>query len=214
MSLPPPPPGYGPPGPHPGPYQPGPYPPAYGPPGYAPYQAPRPPKRRPSAWWFLPGAVALVLAVLGAVIGGLTLARLLHTDGYVELGVGALPVDLDKAGKHMLFADDAVPGPPPCRVSENGVPLALTPVDETETVSTDGQDWRPFAEFSTGGKRVEVECLGANGSVRIGAPAGESEYVRIGIAFVAALGLGVVGLAASVLVLVLILTRPPRRVTG
>jgi hypothetical protein len=99
-------------------------------------------------------------------------------------------------------------------VAENGVPLALTPVDETETVSTDGQDWRPFAEFTTDGRRVEVQCAGANSAVRIGAPAGEGEYLRVGIAFIAALGLGVVGLAASVLVLVLILTRPPRRVTG
>ncbi|MBO9520164.1 MAG: hypothetical protein J7518_01400 [Nocardioidaceae bacterium] len=200
MSMPPPPPGYGPPG----------FPPG----SYPAYQVQRPPKRRPSAWWFVPGAVALVLAVVAGAVGGITLVRLLHTDGYVEVGVGALPVDLDKAGKHMLFADSHAPGPPPCRVAENGDPLALTPVDETETVTTDGQDWRPFAEFSTDGRRVEVECAGASGSVRIGAPAGEDEYLRIGVAFVGALGLGVVGLAASVLVLVLILTRPSRRITG
>ena len=224
----PPPPGYPPPGspppgypapayPQPAYPQPG-YPPGYPqpgqPPGYGQFPAyPKPAKRRPSAWWFVPGAVALVVALACGVYGGFTIADLFHTDGYVRAGGGAQTVVLDGAGEHMLFglADTARPT---CSVTESGTPLPLDRVSETETVDVSTGSWVPFASFTSDGSQVEVSCDLTAGSVRVGAPAGEGEYIRIGISIIAAAVLGLGGLVVTILVGVLFLTRPSRKVTG
>jgi hypothetical protein len=137
---------------------------------------------------------------------------LFHTDGYVD-GRGAQVVALDEAGDHMLFAiADTLP--PACTVTEGGTPLALDAVSETETVDLDSGSWVPFASFTSEGHQVEVICDLDSGSVRIGAPAGEGEYVRIGVASIGANGLGLGSLAALIVVLVLFFSRPSRKVTG
>jgi hypothetical protein len=122
-------------------------------------------------------------------------------------------VALDDAGDHMLFAiADTLP--PACIVTEGGTPLVLDRVAETETVDLDSGSWVPFASFTTEGHQVEVVCDLASGSVRVGAPAGEGEYVRIGVAGVGAAVVGLGSLAGLIVVLVLFLSRPSRRVTG
>jgi hypothetical protein len=189
------------------------YPPGYQPgfpAGYPPYQ--RPPKRRPSGWWFLPGAAGLVLALALGAYAAFVIVGLFHTDGYVD-GGGTQAVALDEAGDHMLFAiADTLP--PACAVTEAGAPLVLDPVSETETVDLDSGSWVPFASFTSEGHQVEVTCDLASGSVRVGAPAGEGEYVRIGVAGVGAVALALGSLAALIVVLVLFLSRPSRKVTG
>jgi hypothetical protein len=191
-------------------YQPG-HPPGPGyPAGYAPY--PRPPKRRPSGWWFLPGAVGLVLALALGAYAAFVIVGLFHTDGYVG-GGGPQVVALDDAGDHMLFAiADTLP--PACTVTEGGTPLALDAVSETETVDLDSGSWVPFASFTTSGHQVEVACDLVSGSVRVGAPAGEGEYVQIGVASIGAVVLALGSVAALIVVLVLILSRPSRKITG
>jgi hypothetical protein len=137
---------------------------------------------------------------------------LFHTDGYVE-GGGAQVVALDDAGHHMLFAiADTLP--PACTVTEGGTPLVLDRVAETETVDLDSGSWVPFASFTSEGHQVEVICDLTTGSVRVGAPAGEGEYVRIGFASIGAIALGLASLAALIVVLVLVVSRPSRRITG
>ena len=193
-------------------------PPGYPPPGYPAYGypayggVPGPPKRRPSGWWFAPGAVALALAVALAVYAGFLIVGLFHTDGYVDAG-GSQTVVLDDSGEHMLFAI-ADTAPPACTVTENGAPLALETVSATETIDLDSGSWAPFASFTTAGRQVQVGCDLATGSVRVGAPAGEGEYIRLGIALIAAAVLGLAGLAATIVLAVLFFSRPSRRVTG
>ena len=185
------------------------YPPGYQP-GYPPY--PRLPKRRPSGWWFLPGTAGLLLAVALGAYAAYVIVGLFHTDGYVD-GGGAQVVALDDAGNHMLFAiADTLP--PACIVTEGDTPLVLDPVSETETIDLDSGSWVPFASFTSEGHQVEVICDLASGSVRVGAPAGEGEYVRIGVASVGAIVVGLGSLAALIVVLVLFFSRPSRKVTG
>lgn len=192
-------------------------PPSYpGPPpgGYPPpYHQFRPAKRRPSAWWFLPGAVSLVVALACVVVAVYVGIGMFRTDNYVASDSGPQPVSLRGAGIHMLFADAAGPRPA-CAVSENGHRLRTTPVDTSETIDIEDVSWRPFLEFTSAGTSVEVQCVGRAGTIRVGAPAGDAQFFELGIAGLAAFGFGVLGLAGLIIVLVLFLSRPSRKVTG
>jgi len=158
--------------------------------------------------------VALALALVCGVYGGFAIAGTFHTDGYLDAGAGSQVIELDSPGRHMLFAIDGTSSPI-CKVTDGATPLALTGVSETETVDLDTGSWAPFASFTSEGTAVQVSCVrDAGTAIRVGAPAGEGEYIRIGIAVIAAVGLGVVGLVVTIVVAVLFLTRPSRRVTG
>jgi hypothetical protein len=161
----------------------------------------------------VPGAVALLIALVLGVWGGFVIAGTFHTDGYVRPGAGGQTVVLDGSGRHMLFAIANTPTPR-CTATENGTPLALDAVSETETVDIDTGSWVPFASFTTVGRQVQLSCDLSVGSVRVGAPAGEGEYIRIGVAFIAAAVLGLAGLALTIVLGVLFLSRPSRKVTG
>jgi hypothetical protein len=206
------PPAYGQPGTPPG-YPPG-YPPAYPPgypPGYPPYAAP--PKKRPSALWFIPGAVALALAIACVVVAIVTGVKMFHTDGYVSADGTAHSFDLSR-GSHMLFAQDGSDPPAGCTAQDSSGALALDTLDSsnTETVSAGGYDWYPFARFSSDGSAVSVTCSGDGAQqVRVGAPAGETQFVILGFSAIGAIGLGLLGLAGVIIVLVLYVSRRPKK---
>lgn len=195
--------------------------PAYGyqqpPAGYGappPYGYPVPPpqgKRRPSAWWFLPGALGLVLAVACGVLFGVTVVRTLSTDGYVAADGERHTVTLDDSGDRMLFfATDT--GTPTCTV--DGLPADDITDDVSDyDVGTDGETWLPFAEFSTDDTSVDLVCTAADGipeDVRIGPPLGESQLITIGVTAIGALAFGVLGLVGTIVVAVLYISRRPR----
>jgi len=183
--------------------------PGYPQPGYQPY--PQQPKRRPSALWFIPGAIALVLAIVCVVVGVITGVRMFHTDGYLYADEAAHSFDLGK-GSHMLFAEDGTAAPT-CSVSDGSGELALENLDSSSgqtTISTGGLDWVPFAKFSSDGSSVSVTCTGGP-QVRVGAPAGETQFVILGISVIGAIGLGLLGLAGLIVVTVLYISRRPKK---
>jgi hypothetical protein len=213
MSMPPPPPPPPPHGPPQGPAQGPPQGPGQG--GYpaVQYGYQKPPKRRPSGWWFLPGAIALAIALACGVFGGLTIAGTFHTDGYVLPGATGQAIELDKTGEHMLFTTSDASAPL-CVVTEGGPPLDLKVETETNTVDNGTGSWVPFASFTTESTRIEVTCEDAQGSIRVGAPAGRDQFIRIGLSFIGAAVMGLLGLAGTIVVAVLFFSRPSRKVTG
>ncbi|MET3960528.1 hypothetical protein ABIE44_000462 [Marmoricola sp. OAE513] len=195
--------------------------PPYGYPAQPPYGAPvpygypvppSPGKKRPSAWWFLPGALGLVLAVVCGVLFGVTVVRSLSTDGYLPADGEAHAISLDDSGDHMLYFPTEE-GAPQCAVTEDGAAVAVEPLTEDVgdyDVGTDGETWIPFAEFSTDGTSVDITCSAAEEEVRVGAPFGESQLITIGITAIGALAFGILGLVGTIVVAVLFISRRPR----
>ncbi|MFL6157408.1 MAG: hypothetical protein ACJ72D_15045 [Marmoricola sp.] len=190
-------------------YQPPGYPPGYQA-GYQPY--PQPPKKRPSALWFIPGAIALVLAVVCVVVAVLTGVRMFHTDGYLDADGRAHSFPVGD-GSHMLFAQDGVAPPTGCTTNDGSGDLALDYLDTSsqETISADGYDWHPFAKFSSDGSPVSVTCSGDGEQVRVGAPAGQAQFVILGFGAIGGIGFGLLGLAGLILVTVLYVSRRPKK---
>jgi len=186
---------------------------AYSPPP-PPYGYPAPsPKKRPSAWWFLPGSIALLIAIACIVYAVMVGVGLFKTDGYVTADGTASTVELQRSGQRMLFAEVGGPAPD-CVVTENGSTLAVDPVDESdpESLDVDGGTWVPQFAFTADGTTVQVTCTGNGESVRVGAPAGESEFIRIGVSSIAALGFGLIGVIGLIVITVLYVSRRPRKV--
>ena len=199
------------PGSNPGP-NPGPNPvPPYGYPQPS-YGAP-PPRRRPSAWWFLPGALSVLLAIAAVVVAIVTAVRMYDTEGYLFADSRSHPFALD-SGDHMLFTPDASTVPRCTVTSDAEVPVTSLDADGQETLKVRQIDWRPFARFHSDGGDLAITCAGEAEQVRIGAPAGTTQFVVIGVSIIGALALGVLGIVGLIVVAVLFFTRKPRSVTG
>ncbi|RNL79853.1 hypothetical protein [Nocardioides marmorisolisilvae] len=183
------------------------YPQQY-PPG--PYQPPRP-KKRPSALWFIPGAIALVLAGVCVAVAIVTGVRLFHTDGYLYPDSKAHSFDRGK-GSHMLFTQVDVEPPKECTATDGSGQLTLDAPDTSSdvTISTGGYDWEPFATFSSDGSRVSITCTDGE-QVRVGAAVGGNQFVVIGVSAIGALGLGLLGLAGLIVVAVFYIARRPKK---
>jgi hypothetical protein len=177
-------------------------------PGHAPT-----PKKRPSAWWFLPGAIALALAVACTVYAVVSGVRMFHTDGYLVADGHAHTVQV-QSGERMLFVPDD--SDPDCSVDAGAGALAVERLDSSgsSSVSTGGTDWYPFAKFTSDGPSVAVTCTGDGQQVRVGAPAGSAQIVALGVSILGAIGLGLLGVAGLVVVAVFYISRRPKAVTG
>jgi hypothetical protein len=192
-------------------------PPVYGAPAPSPYGPPQyvapPRKQRPRAWWFLPGVVCIALAIGGVVIGVLTGIRLFETDGYVVADGLPHTIALDD-GDYELFSQTGLQEPPQCTTRGSSEPVSLTEVNNDSTVSINGLDWVPFAKISTVDQDVAITCDGVNERIRVGSPVDGSAIVTLAVSIIAAVVLGLVGLAALVVTTVLWFTRAPRTVSS
>lgn len=176
----------------------------------SPYPAPvRAPKRRPSAWWFAPGAAFLVAGIVLAAVVVSVFVGMTHTDGYVPPDGHAHRVAVG-AGEHMIFSTEPLSRPFQC---EGGHAVHFI-YDGSTTFSINGTTWYPRISVTTNRARAITCTNRSQTQLRIGGPVSGARIVGSLIGGFAAALLGFLGIVGLVVVAIIYFTRPPRSVTG
>jgi hypothetical protein len=158
--------------------------------------------------------IAALLAVGCVVLAVVTGVRMYHTDGYLHADGDPYAVSI-RDGDHMLFVADGDPVPS-CTVRGASGALELESIDPGDNASLgiDDVEWVPFARFNSDGPSVSTTCSGDGEQVRVGAPAGNAQFVTLGVSVIAAMGLGLLGVVGLIVVAVLYISRRPKGVIG
>jgi len=183
--------------------------------GYRPAYPQRPPKYRPSAWWFGLG-IGLVLAAVAIAVGMFIwiLAAFLDFDATVDADGQPHNLSVGTDRNRMLWMDSTAQT---CRVIDldTGEPIPLRPVSGNFSRSDSNGDFEGLLQFDPGSGHIEITCVETDqsspGTVLIGpVPRIGSFVVGILVAiFVPAL-LGLAGLVVIIVNGVLWSTRQPK----
>jgi hypothetical protein len=186
--------------------------PAYGQP--PPYPQ-RPPKYRPSGWWFALGSGLVVLALaIGIGIFVWLVAAFLDFDAYVDADGRPHDIAVSTDGDRMLWMDS---GGQSCRIvdRETGERIPLHRVNGDFSRSDSRGDFEGLQRFDPGSGQLRVVCVQTDGdrpgTVLVSAAPRIGNLV-VGI-LVAVIVPGIVGLAGLVVIVVtgiLWATRQPR----
>lgn len=176
----------------------------------SPYPASvRPPKRRPSRWWFAPGAVFLGAGIVLVAVVVSVFVGMAHTDGDIPPDGATHHVSVG-SGEHMIFSTEPLSRPFQCKGGH-----AVHFIDGgSTTFSINGNTWYPRISFTTD-RTTTITCTNRSQTqLRIGGPVSGARIVGSLIGGFAAAVLGFVGIVSLVVVAIVYFTRPQRSVTG
>jgi hypothetical protein len=184
------------------------------PPLYPAYQKPVPSRRRPSAWWFLVGAL---LMLAGLAIGVLLIVQTVRTFTDVDATIQAdgethtLTVDADQDRLVWVHPRQSES----CSIvdARSGEPVTLEDVDATYTKDVGSGSWEGAKRFDPGSGDLEVTCDATGGEIQIG-PAPEFGKFLGGLAagILIPLVLGGGGFVLLIVIGILYATGRPRNV--
>lgn len=171
------------------------------------------PKKRPSAVWFVVGAL---LVVAGAVAGVVLFVRIfsagfLDVEATIPADGAAHQVSVGTDGDRFLWEPQY--GAADCTLVDvsTGGTVSLEPVNGTFTRSYNADAWQAVARFDPGSGRLSVTCSAEEGPAQIGpAIVVEDFVIRILLAIAVPLVLGGLGLAVLIGTAILWATRPER----
>jgi hypothetical protein len=158
------------------------------------------------------GAVALVVLAVVSVLGPLT-----QEDGVVTGDGEAQVLELPDSEPRLLMAPERRAGQVACEARDpaGGQPLAVGTPGASYSYGDPGGSWTGFAVVDPTSDSVELTCRGAGDEgVRVVAEPGAGAFASFAVMLVAGIGLGFLGFAGLVLVIVLYATGAPRRTTA
>ena len=184
------------------------------PPIYPAYQKPVPSRRRPSAWWFVVGALMIVAGMaIGVLLIVQTVTTFTDVDATVQADGETHAISVAADQDRMVWIH---PGEPQnCSIVDaaDGQDVDFKGLDVDYVKDVGSGEWEGADTFDPGSGDLEITCDATGGEIQIGpAPAFGKFFGGLAAGILVPLALGGGGFVLLVLVGILYATGRPRNV--